>query len=75
MSEQSQRRVSLSSKALQRVESVTHEKDFAFIVGDERYCCPSFVAEFLSPRVTSLRAEDITMDEFYLVSFGIHLRF
>jgi hypothetical protein len=57
-------RVSMPVKGLQRLEAVNHEKDFAFIVGNERYPCPSFVAEFLSPRVSSLRSQDITMDEF-----------
>jgi hypothetical protein len=57
---------SLSVKGLQRLEQVNHEKDFTFIVGDERYRCPSFVAEFLSPRICSLRSQDITIDEFLI---------
>jgi hypothetical protein len=57
-------RLSLSAKGLQRLETVNHECNFAFIVGNERYFCPSFVAEFLSPRITSLRSQDITIDEF-----------
>jgi hypothetical protein len=57
-------RLSLSAKGLQRLEGLNHERDFAFIVGDERYPCPSFVAEFLSPRITSLRSQDITINEF-----------
>jgi hypothetical protein len=56
--------LSLSATGLQRLEEINHEKDFAFIVGDKRYPCPSFVAEFLSPRVSSLRSQDITIDEF-----------
>jgi hypothetical protein len=56
--------LSLSAKGLQRLEGISQEMDFAFIVGDERYSCPSFIAEFLSPRVTSLRSQDITIDEF-----------
>jgi hypothetical protein len=55
---------SLSANRLQRLDQVNHERDFTFIVGDERHSCPSFVAEFLSPRVTSLRSQDITIDEF-----------
>jgi hypothetical protein len=60
------RRLSLpvSTKALERVAGVNHEHDFEFIVGDERYGCPSFVAEFLSPRVSLLRSQDITIQEF-----------
>jgi hypothetical protein len=56
--------LSLSVKGLQRLEGLNHERDFTFIVGEERYSCPSFVAEFLSPRVSSLRSQDITIDEF-----------
>jgi hypothetical protein len=56
--------LSLSATGLQRLEGVNHDRDFTFIVGDERYDCPSFVAEFLSPRITTLRSQDITIDEF-----------
>jgi hypothetical protein len=58
--------LSLSAKGLQRLEGVNHERDFAFTVGDERYNCPSFVAEFLSPRIATLRSEDVTINEFSL---------
>jgi hypothetical protein len=56
--------LSLSVKGLQRLEGARFERDFAFVVGDERHFCPSFVAEFLSPRVSSLRSQDITIKEF-----------
>jgi hypothetical protein len=56
--------LALSVKGLQRLEQLNHHQDFAFVVGAERYLCPSFVAEFLSPRVSSLRSQDITVDEF-----------
>jgi hypothetical protein len=56
--------VSLSVKGLQRLEAINHKKDFTFTVGAERYSCPSFIAEFLSTRVSSLRSQDPTIDEF-----------
>jgi hypothetical protein len=56
-------RLSLSAKGLQRVGSVNQEGNCSFVVGGERYSCLSFVAEFLSPRVSSLRFQDITIDE------------
>jgi hypothetical protein len=79
--------LSLSAKGLQRLERVNHESNFAFVVGDERYSCPSFVAEFLSPRMLSLRSQDITINEFSIetadpqhyfghllsIAFGHHL--
>jgi hypothetical protein len=57
-------RVSLSAKGMQQVRGVSHENDFDFIVGDQRYSCPSFIAEFLSPRISALRSQDITIDYF-----------
>jgi hypothetical protein len=61
----SAKRLSLSVNGFRRLEDPNlHEHDFAFMVGEERYSCPSFVAEFLSPRVSSLRSQDITIDEF-----------
>jgi small GTP-binding protein len=57
-------RLSLSVAGLQRLEGLNRERDFVFIVGDEEYCCPSFIAEFLSPRITSLRSQDVTIQEF-----------
>jgi hypothetical protein len=68
-------RLSLSAKDLQRVEKVSHENDFAFSVGEDRYSCPSFVAEFLSPRVSSLRAHDVTIDEFSIETEDPHHSF
>jgi hypothetical protein len=35
--------------------------DFAFIVGDHRYQCPSSVAQFLSPLVSKLHSIDATI--------------
>jgi hypothetical protein len=60
------RLLSLSVKGLQRIENLHRERDFAFVIGDERYFCPSLIAEFLSPRVSSLRSQDITIQELYL---------
>jgi hypothetical protein len=60
--------LSLSAKGLQKLETPSHEKDFMFIVGDLRYACPSFVAEFLSPRITALRSQDITIAEFSITT-------
>jgi hypothetical protein len=58
--------LSLSVKGLQRLEAVSHEADFAFIIGGERYECASILAEFLSPRVISLRSQDQTVQELAL---------
>jgi hypothetical protein len=59
-------RLSLSSKGMERFTgtSLNYDNNFTFILGADRYSCPSFVAEFLSPRVSFLRSEDSTVDEF-----------
>jgi hypothetical protein len=41
-----------------------YENDFTFIVGENRYYCPSFVASFLSPRICDLQKKDPTLQEF-----------
>jgi hypothetical protein len=58
--------LSLSSKGLQRIDITQEGNDFAFIVGDDRYICPSFIAEFLSPRASSLLALDRTISDFHI---------
>jgi hypothetical protein len=60
------RLLSLSVNGLQRLKTVHRESDFAFVVGGEHYFCPSFVAEFVSPRVCALRSQDVTIQEFSL---------
>jgi hypothetical protein len=51
----------LSHPKDQRLDRNLYENDFRFIVGDGEYSCPSFIADFLSPRVTELRASDATI--------------
>jgi hypothetical protein len=60
---QGARAISLSSNGLQRLGGDLYEKDFRFIVGKMDYFCPSFIAEFLSPRVSHLRQSDRTIQE------------
>jgi uncharacterized protein YifE (UPF0438 family) len=61
-----QTRLSLSVKGLQRLEGGHIEKEFAFVIDGNRYCCPCLLAEFLSPRVAALRSQDVTVREFSL---------
>jgi hypothetical protein len=51
---------------LGKLNTLQIENDFTFIVGDNHYNCPWFIAEFLSPRVSELRSIDITMKEFLI---------
>lgn len=41
-----------------------HDGDFEFIVGDKSYKCNAIIAEFLSPKVCSLRQLDPSINEF-----------
>jgi hypothetical protein len=44
----------LSSTRLANVPIEESRNDFEFIVGDTTYRCPSFIADFLSPRMAAL---------------------
>jgi hypothetical protein len=53
--------IGLSAKGLR---NITHQvNDFTFVVGPQRYQCPTFVAEFLSPRISESRLIDVTVHE------------
>jgi hypothetical protein len=66
MKSESPFQVCLSAKGLAKLPQNVYENDFTFIVGDDRYKCPSFVAAFLSPRVCSLQRTDGTLHEFII---------
>jgi hypothetical protein len=56
----------LSSKGFSEIAKQNYEKDFTFYVGHCKYECPTFIAEFLSPRVSRHRESDSTMKTFYI---------
>jgi hypothetical protein len=39
------------------------DNDFTFIVGEHRYRCPWFIADFVSPKVGRLHTADVTVNE------------
>jgi hypothetical protein len=41
--------ISLSTKGFRNLPRNVYENDFTFIVGENRYYCPSFLACLLSP--------------------------
>jgi hypothetical protein len=66
------RLLSLSVKGLQRLESINHENDFTFVVGDEQYSCPSFVAEFvLSDLKTSQSTNFVWKQKIQTITFRL----
>jgi hypothetical protein len=58
--------LNLSAKGLAMISWDNYECDFKFKIGTKEYFCPSFVAEFLSPRISNLRKNDCTIQEFQL---------
>ena len=54
----------LSSKGLKNVATCHHPDDFKFIVGKKEYKCPSFFADFISPKISHLHVIDPCMNYF-----------
>jgi hypothetical protein len=67
--------VGLSAKGLANIHYSYQKPDFQFIVGDERYPCSSFVAEFVSPKVSRLRQADGTIQAYQLKTPDQHNHF
>jgi hypothetical protein len=65
----------LSAKALANLPRNVPQTEFAFVVGDSRYRCPSAVACFLSPRICRLQMTDPTIDEFHIETLDPRLYF
>jgi hypothetical protein len=53
----------LSAKGLTNLSRNVYENDFTFLVGDEHYRCPSFIAAFLSPRLAERQVSDPTLHD------------
>jgi hypothetical protein len=64
MSSKARVSVSLSSRGLKNIVVYESDNDFLFVLGDAEYQCPSFVADFLSPRVETLHSDDRTLNCF-----------
>jgi hypothetical protein len=56
--------LSLPASAIKNVNFAALADDFHFVVGESVLACPAFVAELLSPRVSSLRRSDPTVFSF-----------
>jgi hypothetical protein len=66
--EKSEVRVGLSAKGLAKFPRNTYEKDFTFIVGEDRYGRPPSTAASLSPRFGQLQNSDSTLREFVIAA-------
>jgi hypothetical protein len=58
--------VNISVRGLRNVIKSRIENDVTFIVGEHHYNCSCFIAEFLSARVSHLRSNDVTQNEFMI---------
>jgi hypothetical protein len=58
----------LSAKGLGYLHENVFAKDFTFIVGSDRWECPSFIAAFLSPWIAALQRNDPTLHEFTITT-------
>lgn len=54
----------LSADGLKKIAAQQLEEDFTFIVGNKKYPCCSYFAEFVSPKIARMRAEDKTINTF-----------
>jgi hypothetical protein len=59
-------KVSLSSKGLTNIPRLESRNDFDFIVGENHYLCPWYVAAFLSPKICRNCSIDPTQTEFFV---------
>jgi hypothetical protein len=62
----------LSSRGLMNIPKRQDLDDFEFIVGNSRYRCPWFIADFLSPRVGQLHSIDNTHCEFIVKTSDVN---
>jgi hypothetical protein len=53
--------VGLSVKGLANIPRNIYENDFPFIIREDTYQCPSFIAAFLFPRSGQLQVSDSTL--------------
>jgi hypothetical protein len=60
--------LALTAKGLENIPRHEARNDFTFYVGDFRYTCPWYVADFLSPKICQLHQIDPWLDEFDIES-------
>jgi hypothetical protein len=60
--------LSLSAKGLANSPINQHNLDFTFVVGDFKYSCPSFVADFLCPRLGKIHQRANTFSKYVVES-------
>jgi len=64
--------VALSARGLSQVPANESSNDFTFLVGDATYRCPTFVADFLSPRIAELHSVDDSIRTFSIETNDAH---
>jgi hypothetical protein len=65
-------KVKLSANGLANIQT---QNDFEFIIGESHHRCPSFIADFLSPKLARLHAIDPTINKFVISTSDRHCDF
>jgi hypothetical protein len=60
--------IQLTTEGLGNIPNLGTRNDFAFIVGERRYMCPWYVANYLSPTIAQLQSMDPTISAFQIES-------
>jgi hypothetical protein len=60
--------VTLSTEGLRRRTPNVYDDDFTFIVENQEYHCPTYIATFLSPRIHGILASDSTVRHFEIAT-------
>ena len=61
-----ERKILLSSKGLQNLPLTVYENNFEFILIKKIFKCPTFLADFISPKIGKFHQVDITLNQFYI---------
>jgi hypothetical protein len=75
MSKDSSLTFGLSAQGLGNLSKHIYDNDFTFIVDDQHYECPRFIAGFLSPKICELQSNDPTVQEFMIETKDPHSYF
>lgn len=57
----------LTSQGFQNIK-YEFPNDFTFIINDEKFACPSFFADFISPKISKIHSSDLTFNSFSITT-------
>jgi hypothetical protein len=65
-------KIKLSTNGLRNIPIIENREDFEFIVGESHHRCSSFMADFLSPKLSRLHAVDPTLESLVICTEDAH---